>query len=64
MASKQSWSGVSADGWVCFELQGPSGALSPSDQWLLSQGFLPTTNSSLDRIIGEECGRLLIKYLQ
>lgn len=32
MASKQGWSGASADGWLCFELQGPFRALCPSDQ--------------------------------
>ncbi len=32
MASKQVKSGVSADGCVCFELQGPFRALCPTDQ--------------------------------
>lgn len=61
MVSKCGKSSVSPDKWVCFELQTPFRALCPYDQWLLSQGFLPTTNSRIDRIIGKECGRLLIK---
>lgn len=32
MASKQGRSGVTADGWECFELQGPLRALCCSDQ--------------------------------
>lgn len=63
MASKQGLNCMSADGWECLELQGPCGSLCPGDQWLFSQGFLPTTNSSLGRLIGKECGCSLIKYL-
>lgn len=63
MVRKCAKSSVSADKWVCFELQTPFRALCPYDQWFLSQRFLPTTNSSVDRIIGKECGRLLIKCL-
>lgn len=32
IASKQGRSGVTADGWECFELQGPFRALCCSDQ--------------------------------
>lgn len=44
MVSKCGKSSVSADKWVCFELQTPFRAFCPYDQWFLSQGFLPTTN--------------------